>query len=44
MSTNGTVLIDGHEELLIHDDEQRLPQIGELRIGDVSLTFSVARA
>ena len=43
MSTNGTVLIDGHEELLIHDDEQRLPVAGELRMGDVSLSFSVAR-
>ena len=43
MSTNGTILYDGHEEILLHDDELRLPAVGELRIGDVSLSFSMQR-
>lgn len=40
MSTNGTILYDGHEEILLHDDERELPAVGELRIGDVTLSFS----
>lgn len=41
MSTNGTVLYDGHEELLLHDEERLLPEHGELKIGDVSVVFSI---
>lgn len=43
MSTNGTVIFDGHDELLLHGDEHRLPAVGELRIGDVALTFATER-
>jgi hypothetical protein len=41
MSTNGTVLYDGHEELLLHDEERLLPEHGELKIGDVGVVFSI---
>ena len=41
MSTNGTLLLGGHEELLVHDEEVSLLPKGGLRIGDVVLKFAV---
>ena len=41
MSTNGTLLLGGHEELLVHDEEVSLLEKGSLRIGDVILEFAV---
>lgn len=38
-SSNGTVLISGHDETLIHDREVTLPEAGSLKIGDVILAF-----
>ena len=37
MSRNGTLLYDGHEEFLLHDEECQLPLKGELRIGEITL-------
>ena len=41
MSSNGTVLLEGHEEVLLHDTEANLSRPGALRIGGVSLNFSI---
>ena len=40
MSRNGTLLYDGHEELLVQDTECELPENAELRIGDVILRLA----
>jgi hypothetical protein len=39
-SRNGTLLYDGHEEVLVQDAEIELPEDAELRIGDVSLRLT----
>lgn len=39
MSSNGTILLDGHDEKLLHDDEVSLPDQGALRIHDYLLAF-----
>jgi predicted component of type VI protein secretion system len=39
-SSNGTVLLAGHDETLVHDSEVALPETGALKIGDVMLPFS----
>lgn len=41
MSTNGTLLLGGHEEVLVHDEEVDLPAKGSLRIGEIVLKFAV---
>ncbi|HEX7037782.1 MAG TPA: FHA domain-containing protein [Pseudomonadales bacterium] len=38
-SSNGTILLTGHDETLIHDREVTLPDAGALKIGDVILAF-----
>lgn len=38
-SSNGTVLMSGHDETLIHDREVTLPDAGALKIGNVLLAF-----
>jgi pSer/pThr/pTyr-binding forkhead associated (FHA) protein len=44
MSSNGTTLLEGHEEVLVHDDEVPLPKHGSLRIGDTVLSFIVVES
>jgi predicted component of type VI protein secretion system len=38
-SSNGTVLMSGHDETLVHDKEVPLPEAGALKIGEVVLAF-----
>jgi len=39
-SSNGTVIIDGHDEILVHEAEIALPDAGALKVADVMLHFS----
>lgn len=38
-SSNGTILLDGHDETLIQESEVALPASGALKIGDAVLRF-----
>lgn len=38
-SSNGTILMTGHDETLVHDREVALPDAGTLKIGDMLLSF-----
>lgn len=38
-SSNGTILLNGHDETLIQESEVPLPDAGALRIGDELLRF-----
>lgn len=39
-SSNGTIMIDGHDETLVQEEEVLLPESGVLKIGDTLLPFS----
>lgn len=39
MSSNGTIVMDGHDEKLLHEDEVILPDSGALRIHGFLLAF-----
>ncbi len=42
MSRNGTVLVQGHEEIVLHESETLLTGAGSLRVGDQQVGFVVA--
>lgn len=42
-SSNGTVVINGHDETMVQEAEIELPEAGTLKIGDVLLAFTCRR-
>lgn len=44
MSSNGTRLLIGHDERIVHDEEVPLTRVGALRIGNVEINFSMTAA
>jgi hypothetical protein len=44
MSQNGTVLIQRHEEIIVHNDEVILEGSGSLRMGDFLLSFIIVNS